>query len=76
MQITVLRPRFGSAGLRLSRLRPIATGTNTMHANANQGIPRIAVSAPASVRARTAKSKTVRRRRPQITIGIAIARRT
>src|SRR5512132_4113276 len=75
-QITVLSPRFGSPGLRLSRPRPIATGTKTMQAKANHGIPRIAVSAPARVRASTATSNPVRRRRPQITIGSDIARRT
>ena len=45
-----------------------------MHANANHGIPRIAVSAPAKREGEhTPTSKTVRRRRPQITSGTAIA---
>ncbi len=76
MPIAVFRPRRGSPGLRLSSPRPIATGTKTMQAKANHGMPRIAVSAPASVTASTAMSKTVRRFLPQITTGTAIARRT
>ena len=50
--------RRGSPGFLLSSLWPIATGTKTMHASANQTIPRIAFTPPAKVSARTAKSKT------------------
>src|SRR4030066_316800 len=53
------RRRMG-AGL-LSRARPIAAGSRTMQASANQGIPRIAHTAPTNVRARVAPSKTFNR---------------
>ena len=56
--IATFRPRRGSPGFLLSSLRPIATGTKTMHASANQTIPRIAFTPPAKVSTRTAMSKT------------------
>ena len=74
--IATLSRRRGSPGFLLSSLRPIATGTNTMHASANQTIPRIAFTPPAKVSARTAMSNAVRRRRPSQTTTIAIAART